>query len=145
MYSPMSYKRKGYTMKKVLKILSVVCLLTAVASLIMCVAAMIAPTKGFFAGYALFNIARGGGFTGFIGNIFGILFTAACFGSMGWYGLLYEKEHSSKKNALIWSLLTSAIGVISVIASVVTGQFNMGDVLLAIIPVFFAYIIIKEA
>lgn len=132
-------------MKKVLKIISIVCLLTALASLVMGVAAMIAPTKGFFAGYALFNIARGGGFTGFIGNIFGILFTAACFGSMGWYGLLYGKDHSAKKNALIWSLITSAIGILSVIAAIVTGQFNMGDILLAIIPIFYAYIIIKEA
>lgn len=132
-------------MKKVLKIISLVCLLTAAASLVMGVAAMIAPTKGFFAGYALFNIARGGGFTGFIGNIFGIIFTAACFGSMGWYGLLYEKDHSAKKNALIWSIITSAIGILSVIAAIVTRQFNMGDILLAIIPVFYAYIIIKEA
>lgn len=132
-------------MKKVLKILSLVCLLTAAASIVMGIAAMIAPTKGFFAGYALFNIAKGGTFTGFIGNIFGIIFTAACFGSMGWYGLLYEKDHSAKKNALIWSFITAAIGIISMIAAIATKNFTMGDLLLALIPVFYSYIIIKEA
>ncbi len=132
-------------MKKVLKILSLVCLLMAAASLIMGVMALLMPTKGFFAGYALFKMVGNGGFMGFMGNLLGIIFTAACFGAMGFYGIQCENNHSARKNALIWSGITTLLGGISLIAAIGTGIFNFGDIMLVLLPVVYGYIIIKEA
>lgn len=132
-------------MKKVLKILSGVCLLTAAVSIVMGVVALITPSRGFFAGYALFNMVGNGGFMGFMGNLLGIIFTAACFGAMGFYGIQCDRNHSAKKNALIWSIITAVLGIISMIVAIGAGMFTFGDLILAALPIAFGFIVIKEA
>lgn len=132
-------------MKKVLKILSVVCLLVAVITILMGAVALFVPANNWFAGYALFGLLGGKGFMGFIGNILGVVLTAACFGAMGFYGLQHDNSHSARKNALIWAGATSLIGVISLIIAIANKQAGFGDVLIALLPIAFGAMIIKDA
>ena len=90
-------------MKKALKVTSWLCLIMALIAAIFGLFALF--NRPIFLGYALFGIVTGGGVMGFVGNIFIIVFTVACYGLAG-LNMIADR----KKQALIWTALTVPAG-----------------------------------
>lgn len=127
-------------MKKALKITSLLCLLLAVLALVVGIFAFKATNRSFFMGYALFNVIKDGGIMGFIGNVFIILFTVACYGLTGLNGLV-----DNKKNALIWGALTCVLAIVSLISAMVGKTLTMGDFIVTAIPIAHTLFVVRSA
>lgn len=129
-------------MKKVLKITGVLCLLMAVSAVIFGIFAGKVSNRSFFMGYAIINVVRGGDVMGFIGNIAVIAFTVVCYGMAG-FSVLLDK----KKNALIWSAITSILAILSLVMAIVNKNLSvtLGDIIVAAIPIVQTYLVIQTA
>lgn len=127
-------------MKKVLKITAWLCLLMAVAAIICGVIALNATKRSFFMGYSLFGIIANGGIMGFIGNLAIIAFTVICYGLAGLNTLA-----DRKKDALIWSAITSLLALVSLVTALLGHKITLGDVIVMAIPVVQTFLIIKSA
>lgn len=127
-------------MKKVLKITAWLCLLMAVAAIICGVFAFNVTKRSFFMGYSLFGIIADGGIMGFIGNLAIIAFTVICYGLAGLNTLV-----DRKKEALIWSAITSLLAIVSLVAALLGHKVTFGDIVVAAIPVVQTLLIIKSA
>lgn len=127
------------TMKKALKVVSVICFLVALFTLVFGIIALSVSSRNWFAGYALFNFAASGTFMGFIGNLFGILLTMLCFGAMGYFGL-----KGNTKGGLIWSACAIVLALISLIIVIAIGAFTFGDLLITVLPVVYLVLIFKS-
>lgn len=125
-------------MKKALKVTSWLCLIMALIAAIFGLFALF--NRPIFLGYALFGIVTGGGVMGFVGNIFIIVFTVACYGLAG-LNMIADR----KKQALIWTALTSLLAIVSLITAMVGHRFTFGDVIVTAIPVAQLVLIIKSA
>ena len=130
-------------MRKFLDITSVLCIIVALASLVMGIRVL--TGHGMFVGLAIFSMARQGTFMGFIGNILGIAVTCGGFGAMGIYGFMSYRSSSAKKNAFIWGLVMSAICLLSIVCSIFARTFNFGDIILTALPVLFTLGMLKSA
>lgn len=127
-------------MKKVLKITAWLCLLMAVAAIICGVMAFRVTNRSFFMGYSLFGIIADGGIMGFIGNLAIIAFTVICYGLAGLNTLV-----DRKKEALIWSAITSLLAIVSLVAALLGRKMTLGDVVVAAIPIVQTLLIVKSA
>lgn len=127
-------------MKKVLKITAWLCLLMALAAVVCGIMAFKVTNRSFFMGWALFGVIANGGIMGFIGNLAIIAFTVVCYGLAGLNTLV-----DRKKEALIWSAITSLLAIISLIAALIGRKMTMGDIVVAAIPVVQTLLIIKSA
>lgn len=125
-------------MKKALKVTSWLCLIMALIAAIFGLFALF--NRPIFLGYALFGIVTGGGVMGFVGNIFIIVFTVACYGLAG-LNMIADR----KKQALIWTALTSLLAIVSLITALAGHRFTFGDVIVTAIPVVQLALIIKSA
>ncbi len=127
-------------MKKAYKVTSVLCLLMAVMAVIVGIVALTVGRRSFFFGYALFGLIARGGVMGFIGNVFLILFTVACFGLTGLSALV-----DNKKSALIWGALSCLLAIASLIASFAGKTTTFGDFIVTAIPIAHTLFIVKSA
>lgn len=127
-------------MKKVLKVTAWLCLLMAVIAVIFGFMAFKVTNRSFFMGYALFGIIADGGIMGFIGNLAIIVFTVICYGLAGLNTLV-----DRKKEALIWSAITSLLAIVSLAAALLGRKMTLGDIVVAAIPVVQTLLIIKSA
>lgn len=127
-------------MKKVLKITAWLCLLMALAAIICGVFAFNVTKRSFFMGYSLFGIIADGGIMGFIGNLAIIAFTVICYGLAGLNTLV-----DRKKEALIWSAITSLLAIVSLVAALLGRKMTLGDVVVAAIPIVQTLLIVKSA
>lgn len=127
-------------MKKVLKITACLCLLMAVAAVVCGFMSFRVVNRSFFMGYALFNVIASGGVMGFIGNLAIIAFTVICYGLAGLNTLV-----DRKKEALIWSAITSLLAIVSLVAALLGRKMTFGDIVVAAIPVVQTLLIIKSA
>ena len=129
-------------MKKALKITAFLCLLMAVAALLSGIFAFNVTKRSFFMGYAMIGLIRSGGIMGFIGNVAVIAFTVLCYGLAG-LNVLADR----KRDALIWSAITSLLAIASLIMAIVSRNMNptLGDVFVTAIPVVQLLLVIKSA
>lgn len=127
-------------MKKALKITAWLCLLMAVAAVICGIFSGKTASRSFFMGYALFGIVAGGGIMGFIGNVAVVVFTVVCYGLAGLNTLV-----DRKKDALIWSAITSLLAVVSLIMALAGHKMTLGDVVVAAIPIVQTFLIVRSA
>lgn len=127
-------------MKKALKVTSWLCLIVAGAAVVFGIIAMTSMNRSLFMGYAFFGVVQSGGFMGFIGNIAGIAITAVCFGLMGFYGI-----KGKDKNALIWTLISIIMSVISVMIVLFQKRATVGDFIVLLLPVAHLFLIFKNA
>lgn len=127
-------------MKKVLKVTAWLCLLMAVIAVVFGIMAFKVTNRSFFMGYALFGIIADGGIMGFIGNLAIIAFTVICYGLAGLNTLV-----DRKKEALIWSAITSLLAIVSLIAALLGRKMTLGDIIVTAIPVVQTLLIIKSA
>ena len=127
-------------MKKVLKITAWLCLIMAVAAVISGIFAFNVTKRSFFMGYAMFGIIKNGGVMGFVGNVAIIAFTVICYGLAG-LNVLADR----KKDALIWSALTSLLAIISLVAAMIGRNVTVGDFVVTAIPIVQTLLVIKTA
>lgn len=127
-------------MKKALKISSVLCFALAVMALFIGIFAGKVANRSFFMGYAMFNLVRSGGIMGFVGNVFIVVFTVACYGLAGLYGFV---DH--KKGALIWGALASLLAVVSLISAFANHIVTLGDFIVTAIPIAHTLLVLKSA
>ena len=127
-------------MKKVLKITAFLCLIMAVAAVLSGIFAFNVTKRSFFMGYAMFGIIKSGGVMGFIGNVAIIVFTVICYGLAG-LNVLADR----KKDALIWSALTSLLAIISLVAAMIGRNVTVGDFVVTAIPIVQTLLVIKTA
>ena len=127
-------------MKKVLRITAVLCLIMAIAAVLSGIFAFNVTKRSFFMGYAMFGIIKSGGIMGFIGNLAIIVFTVMCYGLAG-LNVLADR----KKDALIWSALTSLLAIVSLIAAMAGHKLTAGDFVVTLIPIVQTFLIIKSA
>ena len=127
-------------MKKVLKITALLCIVMAVAAVLSGIFAFNVTKRSFFMGYAMFGIIKNGGIMGFVGNLAIIAFTVICYGLAG-LNVLADR----KKDALIWSALTSLLALISLVAAIVGRQMTVGDLVVAAIPIVQTFLVIRTA
>lgn len=109
------------------KVGSIMCFAVAAASVIFGLFAK--GSGGWFFSLAIFHNVENGTFLGLIGNIFGVLLTLGGFAVTGWFGL-----SKNDKKALISSAAMLALCVISIIISICTGDFSLGDILIMVPP-----------
>lgn len=126
-------------MRKALKITSAMCVLMALAAVFCGIFAFKMTNRSFFVGYALFGLITSGGIMGFIGNLAIIAFTVVCYGLAG-----LNTFADRKKEALIWSAITSLLAVISLIAALAGHRMTFGDIVVAVIPIAQTLLIIKS-
>lgn len=124
-------------MNKALKVTSWLCLIMALIAAIFGLFALF--NRPIFLGYALFGIVSGGGIMGFVGNVFIIVFTVACYGLAG-LNVIADR----KKQALIWTALTSLLAIVSLITAMAGHRFTFGDIIVTAIPVAQLAFIIKS-
>lgn len=125
-------------MSKALKVTSWLCLIMALIAAIFGLFALF--NRPIFLGYSLFNLISRGSIMGFVGNLFVIVFTVACYGLAGLNGIT-----GRKKQALIWSALTALLAVVSLIVAMAKHYFTFGDIIVTAIPVAQLVMIIKSA
>ncbi|MBQ9946782.1 MAG: hypothetical protein IJO91_00195 [Oscillospiraceae bacterium] len=109
------------------KVGSVLCFVVAIASVIFAMFAGDAK-GGWFVGLAMFRVVRDGTFMGMIGNIFGVLVTFLGFAAAGFFGMIYKHD----KMTLIWSGGMTALCLLSMIISICSGTFTIGDILIIV-------------
>ena len=129
-------------MKKVLKITAVLCLIMAVSAVVFGIFASKMSNRTLFMGYAMFGLIRSGGVMGFIGNIAVVAFTTVCYGLAG-LNVLADR----KKDALIWSAITSLLAVVSFIMAIADKNMNLtlGDVIVMAIPIVQTFLVVRTA
>lgn len=127
-------------MKKVLKITAWFCLFLAAAAVVCGIMSFRVANRSFFMGYALFNVVARGNVMGFIGNLAIIAFTVVCYGLAGLNTLV-----DRKKEALIWSAITSLLALVSLVTALLGRKMTLGDVVVTAVPVVQTLLIIKSA
>ena len=127
-------------MKKVLKITAFMCIIMAVAAVLSGIFAFNVTKRSFFMGYAMFGVIKNGGIMGFIGNLAIILFTVMCYGLAG-LNVLADR----KKDALIWSALTSLLAIISLVAALIGHKMTVGDLVVTAIPIVQTFLVVRTA
>ncbi len=109
------------------KVGSILCIVVAAASVIFALFAK--NSGGWLMGLALFRTVSSGSFLGTIGNIFGVLITLCGFAAAGFFGL-----SKNDKKALISSAAVLALCLLSLIISICSKQFSIGDILIIAPP-----------
>lgn len=128
-------------MKRVISICSVLCGITAVASLIMGISVLLG--KSFLFDFRVFGIIESGTFFGFIGNVLGTAISCIGFGLLAWYG--FGKSQSAKRNGFIYGLIMTGICLISMIAAIIGGGFTLGNLFIFALPAVYTYAVLKSA
>lgn len=127
-------------MKKVLKITAWLCLIMAVAAVVFGIMTLSGIKRMPFMGYAMFGVVRSGGVMGFIGNLAIIGFTVVCYGLAG-LNVLADR----KKDALIWSTLTSILAIVSLVMAIAGKNMTLGDLVVSAIPLVQTFLVIRTA
>ncbi len=110
------------------KVGSILCFVVAAASVIFALFAK--NSSGWLFSLAIFRSVSRGTFLGLIGNIFGVLLTLGGFAAAGIFGL-----SKSSRKAMISSVCILALCALSLILSICSGTFTIGDILIAVPPV----------
>lgn len=128
-------------MKKVINICSVLCGIIAVLSLIMGIRVL---TGGkFLFGLHIFYMAQRGTFFGFLGNLLGVAITCLGFGVLALYG--FSNSHNAKRNGFIYGLIMTVICLVSMVASIISRNFTIGDLFIAALPAIYTFAVLKSA
>ncbi len=124
--------------KNIRTIGSVMCFLVAAASIVFALFAKNA--RGFLVGLAFFRTVQTGSFMGMIGNIFGILLTAAGFGAAGYYWLSKKND----KKTLIACVIMTGVCLLSMVFAFIQGTFTFGDLIMLLPCGMILYALFKE-
>ena len=127
-------------MKKVLKITAVLCLIMAAAAVVFGIMTLSGIKRMPFMGYAMFGIVNNGGVMGFVGNLAIIGVTVVCYGLAG-LNVLADR----KKDALIWSGITSLLAIVSLIMAITGKNMTLGDLVVTAIPIVQLFLVIRTA
>lgn len=129
-------------MRKLIRIMSVLCLLIAAITLVTGIPVIFGTNNGWLK-FAMFRLVQNGGVMGFIGNLMNIALLAYGFTLMGWYGFKTLKSDNGKavKAALIAGGVMSILAVISLICSISSHNFTLGDILILIFPIGYTGVI----
>ena len=129
-------------MKKVLKITAWLCLIMAAAAVVFGIMTLGGIKRMPFMGYAMFGIVNNGGVMGFVGNLAIIAVTVVCYGLAG-LNVLADR----KKDALIWSAITSLLAVVSLVMAIVNKSIGVtfGDIVVTAIPIVQTFLVIRTA
>lgn len=119
------------------KVGSLLCFLIAVASVIFAIFAK--DASGWAVSLALFRVVEDGSFMGMIGNIFGVLITMGGFAIAGFFGL-----SKNDKKALISSAAMLGLCILSLIITIFTGVFTIGDILIMVPPALILIALLKH-
>lgn len=130
-------------MKSMLKILSVLCGIIAIAALVIGIRVLFGHSYG--TTFILFSMVRKGTFMGFLGNLIAIIFTVFGFGMMCYNGLTLEKNESSKRLAFIYGCVMTVLCLISLICAINGHSFNFGDIILLSLPAIYTFAVFKTA
>lgn len=130
-------------MRKIVIFFSVVCGLAAIISLIMGINVLRGTNHGFMVNLRLFRLAEKGNIVPFIGNLVGTAIYVVGFGIMALYG--FSNSQQAKKNGFIYGLIMSGVCFVSLIAAIVSKDFNMGHVYILFVPVAYTIAILKSA
>ena len=128
-------------MKKALSVCSVLCGIISVLSLIFGIRSL--TGHNFLISLRLFNMAANGTFFGFIGNVLGIAVTCLGFGALAYFG--FRKDTSSKKQGFIYGLVLTGICLLSLVISIFTGHFTLGDLFITAVPAVYTLALLKTA
>lgn len=128
-------------MKTVVKVCSVLCGVTALASLVMGIRVL--TGHGFFVGLRIFYMAEQGTFIGFIGNLLGIAVACLGFGALAVCGFGLVKN--AGRNGFIYGLVVTGICLISAVAAIFGGSFSVGDLFIFALPAVYTYAVLKSA
>ena len=129
-------------MKKVLKITAWMCLIMAVAAVVFGIMTLTGIKRMPFMGYSMFGIVNSGGVMGFVGNLAIIAVTVVCYGLAG-LNVLADR----KKDALIWSVITSLLAILSLIMAIANKSLGvtLGDIIVTAIPIVQTFLVIRTA
>lgn len=127
-------------MKKALKITSALCVLVAAAAVVFGFAAMNAGKHSFFLGHSIFRMFERGTFMGVLGNIIVMIFCVVSFGAAGIFGFF-----GKTKKAFVWSVITSALAILSLIIVIFGKHLTFGDIVITAIPLAQLFCVYKNA
>ena len=119
--------------------MSVLCLLIAAITLVAGIPVIFGTNNGWLR-FAMFRLVQNGGIMGFIGNLMSIALLAYGFTLMGWYGFKTLKSDNGKA-VLIAGGVMSMLAVISLICSISSHNFTLGDILILIFPIGYTGVI----
>lgn len=127
-------------MKKAVKVLSALCGVIALLSIILNFQVIFGKGSGFFR-FAMFSMVRNGGIMGYLGNLLSMLIVAAGFGAMALFGFSAASGGGMKsvRSALVAGLIMTAMSVISLICSFAGHMFNFGDIIILALPAAFTF------
>ncbi|MCH5192893.1 MAG: hypothetical protein J1F11_02955 [Oscillospiraceae bacterium] len=128
-------------MKKIIYICSVLCGFTALFTFIMGIRML--TGHGYFFGLRMFNLVSRGSFTGFIGNLLGVVVTCGGFGALAFYG--FGTSQNAKKNAFIYGIIMTVMCIVSMLVSFFQRSFTIGDVYILLLPAIYTFAILKSA
>ena len=128
-------------MKKVLSVCSVLSGIISAISLIFGIRAL--TSHSYFISFGLFRMVANGTFFGFIGNVLGVAITCLGFGVLAYFG--FSKDIHSKKKGFIYGLILTGICLLSLIISIFTGHFTLGDLFITAVPAVYTLALIKTA
>lgn len=130
-------------MKKITMVISVLSGLIAILAVVLNFRVLFGKTL--FMGFAMFSMMQNGSFMGYIGNLLGMLVTAAAFAAMCLYGLslTVANKEKARKPALISGFIVAILALVSLIFSIAGHRFSFGDVIMLLFPAAFMFCIIQ--
>lgn len=130
-------------MKKLTLVLSLLSVLIAVLAVVLNFRVIFG--QSYYMGFAMFSMLRTGTFMGYIGNLLGMLVTAAAFAGMGLSGLAITvlKKENARRSALVWGVVVGILSLVSLIFSITNHRFSFGDVIMLLFPVAYLFCIIQ--
>lgn len=131
----------GDAMKKIIYSCSILCGVTALITFIMGIRVL--TGHNFIIGLRIFNMASRGSFTGLIGNLLGIAVTCLGFGMLAVLG--FGSSQKAKKEAFIYGIAMTVVCLVSMIASVFSRTFTVGDLFLTALPAVYTLAVLKSA
>ena len=131
--------------RKIVIFCSVLCGITAVLSLVRGIRVLVIGTgnNNYFVALRVFGMAQSGTIGGFIGNLLSVAVSCVGFGALAFYGLIGSQN--AKKNAFFFGLIMTGVCLISVIVSIFSKTFTIGDLYMLALPAAYTIAVLKSA
>lgn len=126
--------------KKSVEFTSVISLLVAALMIFFGIKAITGHSV--FIGLAVFSMAKSGTMMAFVGNLMGIFVAGGGFGIMGLSGIAGGEK--GRRTGLISGFLISIICIISLICSICSHNFSLGDILITALPIIYSLGVINS-
>lgn len=129
--------------RKVVIFCSILCGITALLSIFMGIRVLTGTGNNYFIGIRVFGMAQNGTMGGFIGNLLGIAVSGVGYGAMALYGFM--NSQNAKKNAFVFGLIMTGVCLVSVIVSIASKTFTIGDLYMLALPAAYTFAVLKSA